>query len=174
MTMKLADAAFFTGRHLVAAAASAVFVSAGPIVLYAILVVVGAVFYGDIGGPLNFIIVPVFSVLLGVGTTCLVYAPLCFGFEYWRKRSRLPVWLPPLLFFAASLLFFSMLFLWAPPPPLIHTGVAAAFAAFFTLGFCIYWLLATFSDAIISFVRKQLHRPSTKHDSLNSDLNSPA
>lgn len=153
--MKLADAAFFTGRHFLAAACSAVFVTAVPIVVYGVLVIVGVAFYGDMGGPLNFIIVPVLSVFLGVATTLLVYVPLCLGFEFWRRRSRLPIWLPPLLFFAGSLLFFSALFLRVPPPPFIHVGVAIAFAGFFTVGFCIYWFISSFSDIIVSLFRRK-------------------
>jgi hypothetical protein len=152
--MKFTEAAFFTGRHLFAAACSAVFVAAGPVIAYGVLVVVGVAFYGDMGGPLNFIIVPVLSVFLGVATTLLVYVPLCLGFEFWRRRSRMPVWLPPLPFFAGCLLFFSALFLRVPPPPFVHMGVAFALAAFFTVGFSIYWLVSSFSDMIVSWFRK--------------------
>jgi hypothetical protein len=153
--MKFADAAFFTGRQLLAAACSAVFVAIVPMIVYGIMVIIGVAFFGDMGGPLNFIIVPVLSVLLGAATTIVVYAPLCFGFELWRRRSRLPVWLPPLLFFAGSMLFFSAVFLRVPPPPIVHMGVAFAFAGFFTLGFCIYWFVSSFSGMVVSWFRNR-------------------
>lgn len=152
--MKFAAAVLFTGRHLLAAACSTVFVAAVPVIAYGVLVVVGIALYGDMGGPLNFIVVPILSVFLGVATTVLVYVPLCLGCEFWRRRSRVPVWLPPLLFFAGSLLVFSALFLGVPPPPWVHLGVATALGAFFTVGFGIYWLVLSFSDRIAPWFRK--------------------
>lgn len=152
--MKFAATAVFTGRHLLAAACSTVFVAAVPVIAYGVLVIVGIAFYGDMGGPLNFVIVPMLSVFLGLATTLLVYAPLCLGCEFWRRHSRVPVWLPPLPFFAGSLLFFSALFLQVPPPPLVHIAVATALSAFFTVGFCIYWLVLSFSYMIESWFRK--------------------
>ena len=49
-------------------------------------------------------------------------------------------------------------YLGAPTPPLIHAGVAIAFAGFFTIGFCVYWFVSSFSDMIISYFRR---KPST-------------
>jgi hypothetical protein len=156
--MKLTDAAIFGGRHVLAAICSTVFVTAVPIIAYGILVIIGVTLYGDMGGPLNFIIVPILSFLLGAAITSLVYAPLSLIFEFAQKRSHIPTWVPPLLFFTASFLILLALFLREPPPPLVLIAVTLGFALFFTIGFCIYWLTTTFSDMSISFIRKMANK----------------
>lgn len=63
------------GPHIFAIGATTLVVAAVPIVAYALLVVVGIVVQGDPGGWLNFILVPVGSLLLGLGCA-IAFTPL--------------------------------------------------------------------------------------------------
>jgi hypothetical protein len=63
------------GPHILAIGATTVVVAAVPIVTYALLVVVGIVVQGDPGGWLNFILVPLGSVLLGL-VCAIAFIPL--------------------------------------------------------------------------------------------------
>ena len=61
--------------HMFAFGTTILVVAAVPIVAYAALVVVGLVFQGDPGGWLNFIVVPVGSLLLGL-LCAIAFVPL--------------------------------------------------------------------------------------------------
>ena len=59
-------------RHLLALACSTGFLTIVPIALYGGLIV----WSGDLGGPLNFIIVPVASAVIGVGISLIIFLPV--------------------------------------------------------------------------------------------------
>ena len=63
------------GPHIIAIGVTTLVVAAVPIVAYALLVVVGILVQGDPGGWLNFILVPVGSLLLGLGCA-IAFIPL--------------------------------------------------------------------------------------------------
>jgi hypothetical protein len=64
--MKTLNAALFGGRYILAGICSTAFIMGVLILAYGILVMMGIVFYGDMGGPLNFILIPVLSLALGL------------------------------------------------------------------------------------------------------------
>jgi hypothetical protein len=63
------------GAHMFAIVATILVVAAVPIVAYGVLVVVGIVIYGDPGGWLNFVAVPIASFLLGL-ICAIAFIPL--------------------------------------------------------------------------------------------------
>lgn len=149
------------GRHLISAILSIAFLTFVPILAYFILLVVGAIFYNDVGGPLNIIFVPLCSVVMGVSVTILIYAPVALFFEFWKRKRRVPVVVPPFLFCAVLFLFFSLVLTLADGITLIeHVAVALGFGLFFGGGFCIYWFAAALIDGVISFIR----RKKTRHN----------
>ena len=63
------------GPHIAAIGVTTLVVATVPIITYALLVVVGILVQGDPGGWLNFILVPVGSLLLGMGCA-IAFIPL--------------------------------------------------------------------------------------------------
>lgn len=151
--MNLSDIAFRVGRHFLAAICSTISIAAILIISYGLLVIVGVIFYGDMGGPLNFILVPLLSFVLGFLMTFVVYLPMSLCFEFWRKHSRLSIWLPPLIAFAVLFLGLLAWFLY-----FLHSWVpfiaAAALSAFVSNGFAVYWFISSLFDTIISLIRR--------------------
>jgi hypothetical protein len=75
MALPVRQLARDVGPHVVAIGATTLLVAAVPIVAYGLLVVIGIVAQGDPGGWLNFIIVPIGSLLLGL-CCAVAFAPL--------------------------------------------------------------------------------------------------
>lgn len=153
MSRRWSSVSWFAARHLLAGACSTGFLALIPVLIYGGLMLVGIVFYGDMGGLLNIIVVPLMAVALGVAMTVLVYAPLSFAFEVWRRRGRLPILMPPLLVFAGTSLLLSAVLLKAPPAALIHVSLALGLAAYVATGFSIYWFVAVFPTCLANWIK---------------------
>jgi hypothetical protein len=65
-----------------------------PTAFYYVLVVGSVLASGDLGGPLNFLLVPLASGLLGLAVTVLAYLPCGLLLSRWARRHNKPVWLP--------------------------------------------------------------------------------
>jgi hypothetical protein len=90
---KSGDSEFSPAAHLVAMVCCITLLTLAPIVVYGLLMVVGLVVFGDAGGPLDIILVPLISftfALLCVGSLC----PLALLLQWLRGRWRFPAWLP--------------------------------------------------------------------------------
>jgi hypothetical protein len=152
--MKSFNAILFVGRHILAGICSTAFIAILPIVVYGILVVMGVILFGDVGGPLNFILIPILSLALGVVLSGFVYAPLCLLLAFLRRRWHISPWLPPSVCLLASFLLFLALLRPTSPPLVVIFGVPIGFAFFFTTGFGIYLFTAMSSEKAVNFVRR--------------------
>jgi hypothetical protein len=92
--------------HVLASVICLVVFTGAPILLYGVLVVVGIFLSGDPGGPLNFIIIPVFSVLLAVVTTFILLLPITATLQWLSRRLKFSRWIPLFGIFPASFLVF--------------------------------------------------------------------
>jgi hypothetical protein len=140
--MRILDTAFSMLRHGTAALCSIGLLTIIPIIIY----IIAAAVSNDPGGPLNFVLVPLLSLALGIGTTFFVYFPIGLFFQWLSRRRKIPAWLPLVMFFSFSILAFVI---WGAltvnrPTPLRHLGLAVFFASFFTVGFVGYWLALVF------------------------------
>src|SRR5882724_9165469 len=72
-------------RHLLALACSTGFLTMVPIALYGGLIV----WSGDLGGPLNLVIIPVVSAVIGFGFSLVIFLPVSLLAE----SSRLQKWI---------------------------------------------------------------------------------
>src|SRR5438552_11532333 len=113
--------------HMFAFGATIVVVAAVPILAYAALVVVGIIFKGDPGGWLNFIVVPVGSLLLGL-LCATAFVPLSLISLRLGKASIFAPIAMTVLAFGAWELFIAV-------PSAAHTVVFHAIAA--TLAFAV-------------------------------------
>lgn len=86
-------------RHILATLMSSAFFGIVPLVLYGSWVIPRAVTGADLGGPLNFVIIPVAGALLGLVTSTLFFLPLGLLAERFRFRR----WLCTVTFLALSL-----------------------------------------------------------------------
>ena len=85
-------ASYFAGFVLAAAVLAAL-----PIIAYAVLVVVGGIFYDDVGGILSFVFVPLFSLLWGVVGAALLTLIVAL-FHLLSRRQSWVLAFAPLLF----------------------------------------------------------------------------
>lgn len=125
-----------------------------PTVLYFLLVITSILTSGDMGGPLNFVIVPAGSAVAGIVLTMLFYLPAGLVVDWWTRRQAVPRWLP----FAGL----------APILALSITGLAIAFllgardhvdlilislaAAGLTVGLTIQWAAVLGLSLLLSFL----------------------
>jgi hypothetical protein len=75
-------------QHVLAVLASVAFFALVPLVVYGSLVIPRAVSAADLGGPLNFVIIPLGGALLGLAISVVAFLPLSllaerFGFRRW-------------------------------------------------------------------------------------------
>jgi hypothetical protein len=73
-------------RHILALVSSTVFLVVVPVALYGLLIV----WSGDLGGPLNLIIIPMASAIIGFAISLVVFLPLSllserFDFRRWLR-----------------------------------------------------------------------------------------
>jgi len=73
-------------RHLFAALASVAFFAVVPLVVYGSWVIPRAVSAADLGGPLNFVIIPIAGGLLGAALSVVVFLPLSLVAERFSFR----------------------------------------------------------------------------------------
>lgn len=81
-------------RHVIAVLACVAFFGLLPLVLYGSWVIPRAVSAADLGGPLNFVIIPLAGALLGLGISVVVFLPLNllaerFNFRVWWRTVAL-------------------------------------------------------------------------------------
>lgn len=137
--------------HILASVICLVIFTATPIILYGILVIVGLIFYGDPGGPLNFILVPLLSVALALVTTFVILLPLTAILQWLSSRFRFSKWIPLLGIFPASFLVFTIVAftLVRPDNP---TGTLIFLVVWCLIGsacFAFYWIPLNISETIL-------------------------
>ena len=137
--------------HMFEFGATIVVVAAVPIVAYAALVVVGIVFQGDPGGWLNFIVVPVGSLLLGL-LCATAFVPLSLISLRLGKAS---IFAP----IAITVLAFGAWEIFIAEPPAAHTivfhaiGGTLAFAV--GVGFLVYLSVLVISRKILVVITRR-------------------
>jgi hypothetical protein len=134
-------------NHAIAGLVSAGVLTAIPIVVY----IASAVVSNDAGGPLSLVMVPLLSLAVGAGTTLFVCLPCAILFVWLCRRTRMPVWLPPLAFFLLAAL---GVVVWGTlaldgPPPIGYLGLGASGGGFFTIGFIAYWFVLMFGRRLL-------------------------
>jgi hypothetical protein len=116
-----------------------------PIITYAVLVVLGLIIYGDPGGPLNFVLVPLVAVVFALLATLLVILPISLLFGALRRRKLIAWWAPPFLFFWILMIPWAVTAIAAQGIPmegrLLYLLFMAAWMALLTLPFTFYWVI---------------------------------
>jgi hypothetical protein len=100
--MQKQPALFAILSHIVASAICLVVLSATPIVMYGVMAITGLMIDGDMGGPLNILIVPIFSILLALFTTLVILLPITAGLQWLSARFRFSRWIPLLAIFPTT------------------------------------------------------------------------
>jgi hypothetical protein len=131
--------------HAVAACATIVLLAAVPIIAYAMLVLLGVILYGDPGGPLNFVVVPLMAVAFALLATLLVILPISLLFGALRRRELIPWWAPPFLFFWILMIPCAVTAFVEPGLSMegrfTYLLFMGAWMALFTLPFIFYWVI---------------------------------
>jgi hypothetical protein len=142
--------------HLLASAICLVVFTATPIILYGILVVIGLALYGDPGGPLNFIIIPLFSVILALVTTFVLLLPITAVLQWLSNRLKFSKWIPLLGIFPTSLVVFIIAAFTAFKPK--DVGGTLIFLIIWCLigsiCFAFYWIPLNFADTILKRIQR--------------------
>jgi hypothetical protein len=141
--------------HLLASAICLVIFTAAPIILYGILVVIGLALYGDPGGPLNFIIVPLFSVILALVATFVLLLPITAILQWLSNRLKFSKWIPLLGILPASLVvFITVAFTFFKPKDVGETLIfLVVWCLIGSICFAFYWIPLNFADAILKRIR---------------------
>lgn len=146
--------------HILASVICLVIFTATPIILYGVLVVIGIIFYGDIGGPLNFVIVPVFSVILAIITTFVILLPITATLQWLSLRLKLSRWIPLLGVFPGSLIVFTTVAFTAFKPENIN-GTLVFLLIWCLIGsvcFAVYWIPLNLAETILDRLSQVLSR----------------
>jgi len=116
--------------HVLASICSTGFLTIVPIIFYGGMIISS----GDIGGPLNFIIIPMASAILGIIVSLVFFLPVSFlakrfGLRLWQRATGI----------LASLLLITVIALW------VHFGITKpqsheAILAFLICHFSFYFL----------------------------------
>ena len=128
--------------HAIASVICLVVFTAVPVVLYGILVVIGIAFYDDMGGPLNFVIVPLLSVALALFTTFALLLPITAVLQWAVARRKLPRWIPLAAILPVSFVIFTVVSLIVLKPENL-TGALVVPAIWCLIGsicFAFYWI----------------------------------
>jgi hypothetical protein len=144
--------------HLIASAICLVVFTAVPIVLYGILVLIGIAFYDDMGGPLNFVIVPVLSVALALFTTFILLLPITALLQWGVARRKLPRWVPLAAIFPVSFVIFTLVSLIVLKPENL-TGALVVPAIWCLIGsvcFAFYWIPLNLSELTLSWLWRRI------------------
>ena len=117
-------------RHVFASISSTGFLTIVPVILYSALIISS----GDIGGPLNLIIIPMASVIIGIVVSLAVFLPVsfladCIGLRRWQQVTGI----------LTALLLVGVIALW------IHFGITKpqshrVVLLFIISHFCFYFL----------------------------------
>jgi hypothetical protein len=94
--------------HIVASVICLIIFTATPVILYGVIVVISAITNGDVGGLLNFILIPMFSVLLAIITTFVILLPITAVLQWLSSLMKLSKWIPLLGIFPVSLAVFTL------------------------------------------------------------------
>lgn len=122
--------------HVAAFFASAGFVTAVPVIGYGLVVVWGIATAGDMGGPLNFVIIPVAAATIGF-IAAAAYLPLgVLALRYPAVGWLLPMVVATLLF-AGTFLFLSL----RPGGPISIYAASAFVAAWFGFGLAVHLVI---------------------------------
>ena len=127
-------------RHLFAILACAVFLGLLPLVLYCSLVIPRAVSAADLGGPLNFVIIPIAGTLFGAVISVVIFLPLSllaerFGFRRWLRIVTLLTFALTGIVVVASLCFSRAD---GQPAPYLPILLCASLTLYIISGFFVY------------------------------------
>ena len=137
--------------HALAVGATVLVVSAVPIVLYGVLVLVGIVLRGDPGSPLNLILVPLASLLLGVACAAAFVPISLIALRFSRSAILAPI--------AVALVTLSAweLFVTRPEPvdTLVFHGLGGALGLCAGVAFFVYMAVLLVSRKILGLLTAQ-------------------
>lgn len=152
--------------HILASIICLVIFTATPIVLYGLLVVIGIIFYGDMGGPLNFIIVPVFSVALAIVTTFVILLPITATLQWLSSRLKFSRWIPLLAIFPASFIVFVVIAFTVFKPEDMSSTLAFLLIWCFigSVCFALYWIPLNLAENILQRLSQVASRFSAVDD----------
>jgi hypothetical protein len=141
--------------HLFAALTSVAIATLVPIAAY----MLGILFTGQLGGPLNLILIPLITGALGLAVTLLAYVPISALLDFLASRRRLRRWTPAAvaLALAGGL---GIAFLVLRPDDLLGTYSFAQFLLFLSCGLCIGFALHWVALSLASFALRRFARPS--------------
>jgi hypothetical protein len=152
--------------HILASVICLVIFTATPIILYGALVVIGIIFYGDMGGLLNFILIPMFSVVLAIITTFVILLPIAATLQWLSPRLKLSRWIPLFGIFPASFIIFVAVAFIAFKPE--NTSGALIFLLIWCLVgsacFALYWIPLNFAETILCRLSQIASRFSASND----------
>ena len=148
--------------HILASVICLVVFTATPIILYCALVVIGIILYGDMGGPLNFIIVPVFSVVLAIITTFAVLLPITATLQWFSSRLKFSRWIPLFGIFPASFIIFAVVaFTVFKPENVSSTLIFLLIWCFVgSVCFALYWIPLNLAETILHWLLQVASRIS--------------
>jgi hypothetical protein len=133
--------------HLVTAVACVAFAVIAPSAAY----VAGIFITGNIGGPLNLILVPLLCGGLGLAVTALIYVPAAIVVELLVARFRFHRAWPAAVAIACAVLFGALIFapaLTGKDWTSADTAMAPLGACVLCFGFAIYWSALGFATAL--------------------------
>jgi hypothetical protein len=127
-------------RHVIAAIVCVAFFALAPLTLYGSWVIPRAVSAADLGGPLNFVIIPLAGALLGLAVSVVVFLPLSllaerFSFRRWWRIVALLTFSLTAIVVVASVCFGRAD---GQPTPWLPVLVCTSLALYLVGGFFVY------------------------------------
>ena len=138
--------------HLLASMICVVVFTASPIVLYGLIVLISMIENGDMGGPLNFIIVPVFSIILALFTTFILLLPITATLQWISSRLKFSRWIPLVGIFPASFAVFSVVIFTVFKPENVNLTLALllVWCVIGSICFALYWIPLNIAETILN------------------------
>jgi hypothetical protein len=146
--------------HVLASVICVVIFTATPIVLYGLIVVISMIANGDMGGPLNFIIVPVFSVILALFTTFILLLPITATLQWISSRLKFSRWIPLIGIFPASFAVFSVVTftIFKPENVNLTLMLLLVWCVIGSICFALYWIPLNIAETLLNWPFKLRRR----------------
>lgn len=113
---------------------------------------VGILVAGDLGGPLNLVLIPLMTGILGMIVTSLVYVPLAIVVDRWSSKAHFEAWLPAATAAAACFAFVAVLValnVTPASPTRNKVSVLMVAAAGLGVGFAFHWTVLILAGALL-------------------------
>lgn len=146
--------------HVLASVICVVIFTATPIVLYGLIVVISMIANGDMGGPLNFIIVPVFSVILALFTTFILLLPITATLQWISSHLKFSRWIPLIGIFPASFAVFSVVTftIFKPENVNLTLMLLLVWCVIGSICFALYWIPLNIAETLLNWPFKLRRR----------------